>query len=121
MIIWSDFPGAPPPGTKLLDSADLSEGGVRQIGLGEKPQRFAAVLARVDGDVRAYVNLCPHFRIPLAVEGRELTVSPGIIWCAFHSAQFRARDGHCIDGPAKGADLTPIPIIEKDGGVFISS
>lgn len=88
--------------------------------LGEKPNRFRAVVTRTGGVARAYVNLCPHFRIPLAVEGRELTVSPGYIWCGFHSAQFRQGDGHCVDGPAKGASLTPIPIVETGGVIAVA-
>ena len=82
--------------------------------------RGGAFAAPVAGVARAYVNICPHFRIPLAIEGRELTVSPGHIWCGFHSAQFRQDDGHCVDGPAKGASLTPIPVIENGGVIAIA-
>jgi len=120
MTEWMNCPGAPLPGTPLIPGAEVPEGAVRQIVLGEKPERFRAIVTRVDGVARAFVNLCPHFRIPLAVEGRDLTLSPGLIWCGFHSAQFRISDGHCVDGPAKGAALETIPVTEVDGVIAIA-
>ena len=120
MTFWREFPHAPSPGAVLAESAAVSEGMAVPIVIGEKPGRFRAIVSRKDGVARAYVNLCPHFRIPLAMDGRELTVSPGFIWCGFHSAQFRQDDGRCIDGPAKGAGLTPIPVFEADGVIAVA-
>ena len=120
MTEWMNFPGAPTPGTVLIAGAEVPEGVVRKIVLGEKPKLFRAIVTRVDGVARAFVNLCPHFRLPLAVEGRDLTLSPGLVWCGFHSAQFRVSDGRCVDGPAKGAALTPIPVVEIDGAIAIT-
>lgn len=117
---WRDIPGAPAPGVHLVDSAAASEGAVVPVTLGEKPTEFRAIVLRLDGVARAYVNLCPHFRVPLAVTGREFTTSPGFIWCGFHSAQFRQSDGHCVDGPAKGSGLIPIPVSEFDGAIVIA-
>ena len=117
---WRDFPGAPEPGEALLNSAGVQEGEVRAVKLGAKPALFRAVVLRIDGVARAYVNLCPHFRVPLALEGREFTTSPGYLWCAFHSAQYRQHDGYCVDGPVRGARLIPIPVTEEKGTIRIA-
>ena len=120
MALWHEFPHAPTPGAALVESAAVGEGAVVAVLIGEKPSRFRAIVTRTDGVARAYVNLCPHFRIPLAMDGRDLTVSTGYIWCGFHSAQFRRHDGHCVDGPAKGSGLTPIPVTEANGVIAIA-
>jgi len=119
MTHWRDHPGAPPPGTVLVRSDALAEEAAVPVALGDKP-RFRAIVARSGGVARAFVNLCPHFRVPLTMEGRDVTVSPGLIWCGIHAAQFRKEDGRCVDGPAKGASLTPIPVVEVDGAVVIA-
>ncbi len=120
MTHWLEYPHAPAPGAVLIESAAIGEGAAVPVVIGEKPSRFRAIVTRTAGVAPAYVNICPHFRIPLAMDGRDLTVSPGYIWCGFHSAQFRHEDGHCVDGPAKGASLTPIPVIENDGVISIA-
>ncbi len=120
-MTWRNFPNAPAPGAVLIASAALAEGAAVPVALGEKPRLYRIVVTRTDGVARAYVNLCPHFRIPLAMDGRDLTVSDGYIWCGFHSAQFRQHDGHCVDGPAKGATLTPIPVVEAGGVIAIAA
>lgn len=119
MTQWRDLPGAPSPGTVLVESAAVADDAAVPVAFGDKP-RFRAIVTRSGGVVRAYVNLCPHFRVPLTMEGRDVTISPGLIWCGIHAAQFRKEDGRCVDGPAKGASLTPIPVVEVDGAVVIA-
>jgi protocatechuate 3,4-dioxygenase beta subunit len=56
-------------------------------------------------------NRCPHFSVPLDYRPQEFCTYRGkILMCAHHSAMFRFEDGHCIDGPCKGAQLEPVPV-----------
>lgn len=119
MMNWRDHPGAPAPGTRLCAATSLDEGAVAEAVLGEGTTAFRAVVLRVDDGVRAYVNLCPHFRIPLNSHGKFL-MTDGLLWCGFHSAQFRWDDGYCVDGPCKGASLDAIPVTLTGGDVIVA-
>lgn len=52
-----------------------------------------ALITRVEGRPRAYVDSCPHFGGPLEREGDTLV-------CAWHRAEF-GLDGRCLRGPAR--------------------
>ncbi len=78
---------------------------------------FAVAFA---GEVRAWVNLCPH-------RGTELDWQPGEVFdesglyliCATHGALFDAQNGRCVSGPCLGASLTPIAVDVHDGSVAL--
>lgn len=68
-----------------------------------------------DGALTAWRNVCPH-------QGRSLNFAPdkflfsdrGYLVCCHHGASFDLSSGTCVDGPCKGAMLTPIDV-EIDG------
>lgn len=64
-------------------------------------ERF--VLVRWDGQVRAFVDRCPHRWFPLS----EGAVVDGTLECPYHGYRF-AADGRCVLVPARGAGA-PIP------------
>jgi nitrite reductase/ring-hydroxylating ferredoxin subunit len=116
---WRDRPNAPAPGTALGTFAELpSDNGVERV-FGAGDRAFRMVLFRVGDGVRAYVNECPHVRIPFQfsadvfcvydIEGRR------DLMCAHHTAMFHLDDGHCYDGPCKGERLVAIDI-DLDAG-----
>lgn len=73
---------------------------------------------RKAGDVRGYVDSCPHAGWPLAgPSGRHLTRENDLILCAGHGALFRIEDGACLSGPCAGKSLTPWPVVVHDGQV----
>ncbi len=68
-------------------------------------------LLKQDGEIRAYLNFCPHLGIPLNWQPDEfLSVEGTHIQCATHGALFQLEDGYCFSGPCRGQSLTPLNI-----------
>lgn len=119
---WRAHPYAPPVGTVLCGLADVPLGGVREVAFGPGLDGFRILVVRTQAYLRAYRNLCPHYRIPLNVRPDEFIVVAGEeIWCANHSAVFRLADGYCVDGPCKEASLEPIPVDVRDGSIRLGT
>lgn len=80
------------------------------------------LVARSGESVWAYVNLCPHFSLPLNSQPNEfLVVGERQVMCAYHCAIFRLEDGRCVEGPAEGRGLDPVPIEVVAGCVVLKS
>jgi nitrite reductase/ring-hydroxylating ferredoxin subunit len=100
-----------------------ADNGLERV-FGEGPRAFRVVLFKVEAGVRAYVNECPHVRIPYhfssdvfcvyEIEGRR------DLMCAHHTAMFHLDDGHCYDGPCKGERLLAVDVAVEDGAVRIA-
>ena len=90
---------------------DIADGGA--LGLPQHRQLHPAglVAVRQGEQVWVYVNRCPHFSVPLDFNPQQFCTYRGkVLMCAHHSAMFRYDDGHCIDGPCKGAQLEAVPV-----------
>ncbi len=90
---------------------DIADGGA--LGLPQHQQLHPAglVAVRQGEQVWVYVNRCPHFSVPLDFNPQQFCTYRGkVLMCAHHSAMFRYDDGHCIDGPCKGAQLEAVPV-----------
>lgn len=67
-------------------------------------------ILRVRGEVRAWLNSCPHWGVDLDLgDGRFWAPDLGYIYCKNHGALFRAEDGVCVAGPCAGLALTGFP------------
>ena len=108
------------PGTVLCALDELADGQGLPFELGPEPDVLRIVVVRAGDLVRAYLNCCPHFRIPLDV-GRGVKTFRQHILCVNHYAVFRFEDGYCIDGPCKGSALTPIAVEVRDGRVALAA
>ena len=85
---------------------------------GTSPQRGFAL--RHDGEMRAYVNQCPHLGIELNwMPGRFMDSDGCFIQCATHGALFLPKSGECIAGPCQGDALTPLEVVERPDGIYI--
>jgi nitrite reductase/ring-hydroxylating ferredoxin subunit len=105
----------------IAASVDLAERGTGlRFTIERGGQTLPAFAIRADGAVRAYVNSCAH-------QGVELDWMPGEFFdyerehliCATHGALFCAHDGHCVDGPCRGASLVALTVVERDGAVIL--
>tara|TARA_B100001057_G_scaffold322902_1_gene323135 strand:- start:955 stop:1209 length:255 start_codon:yes stop_codon:yes gene_type:complete len=83
---------------------------------------FRMFLVRFGSDmIRAYVNRCPHYSLPLNHQpDRFLTHNGDRIMCRQHLALFALEDGRCLGGACEGVGLTAIPIDVCDGIVVAS-
>ncbi len=116
---WQDHRHAPPAGT-LLCTASIPAGNCTELRYGEGDAAFCMLLYRRGTDIKAYVNCCPHFSLPLnARPGEFLMLEGERVMCAYHCAIFRLQDGLCIDGPAAGMALDSIPIEIRDGQIYM--
>ena len=80
-------------------------------------------LLKQDGEVRAYLNFCPHLGIPLNWQPDQFMSLEGThIQCSTHGALFQLEDGYCFSGPCRGESLTPLNIkVLASGEVYLIS
>ncbi|MBK8970753.1 MAG: Rieske 2Fe-2S domain-containing protein [Hahellaceae bacterium] len=94
----------------------LEEGTSRSLELDDP----AVFLVQFDGQLRAYLNRCPHLGIELNWMPDQFLESGGdLIICSTHGALFKIDDGLCISGPCQGQALTQLTIKHDAGGVFV--
>lgn len=104
----------------ICTSEALQEGGDGIRFDWEGPQgRCPAFVVRHAGVPRAYVNRCAHIAVELdLVAGQFFDLTGHYLVCAMHGAHYEAASGVCELGPCKGARLEPVPVEERDGGVY---
>jgi len=117
------LPHAPQPGTILLPLEALQDGqawmhSVASVGDSTQTKPFLLLLLRSGSEVRAYVNRCAHFGVPLAARQDLLIFTPHTsITCNVHYARYRWSDGLCISGDCEGESLLPIPVVVDAHGM----
>lgn len=104
------------------DSAALQDGGaglcftVLQPG-GEQP----AFAIRFKGVVHAYVNACGH--VPARLDwlpGAFFDDSGLYLICSVHGALYAPESGRCLTGRCQGRGLKPLPVVERDGRIYLT-
>lgn len=126
---WHEVPHAPAPGTVLGQCGGLVDGSATMLEIanpnpsatGPAPV-FRYLLLRSGHDVKAYVNRCAHFGVPLAARQDLLLYQPhGRITCNVHYAHYRWSDGLCTAGDCEGESLLAIPVaLDADGTIRIA-
>ncbi len=85
----------------------------------EQRQLFAV---RLDNQIHAYWNSCPHRGIPLNWMPNQFLDGDGaLIQCTSHGALFEIDTGHCIAGPCHGDSLTPVTLHCESGQYYITA
>jgi nitrite reductase/ring-hydroxylating ferredoxin subunit len=75
-------------------------------------------IVRHQGQVLAYVNSCPHRKVPLEwVANQFLDYDKQFIQCATHGAIFTINKGLCISGPCNHKSLISLPLEERNGAI----
>jgi nitrite reductase/ring-hydroxylating ferredoxin subunit len=100
---------------------DLSEQGkgVRfELNHFGKPQ--AAFVVRFDNQPRAFLNQCGHVPVELDwQEGEFFDDSRLYLICSTHGALYHPASGQCVGGRCAGRGLIPVPVIERDGHIYL--
>ena len=125
---WHTLPHAPAVGTLLGQSDALADGQVLMLQVYDaadpaQQRPFGVLLLRSGADIKAYVNRCAHFGVPLASRQDLLQFTPHTsLTCNVHYARFRWSDGVCDRGDCEGEGLVPIPLqVDADGAIRIAA
>jgi nitrite reductase/ring-hydroxylating ferredoxin subunit len=123
MKLWSEEKNAPEPGRFLCNEDEIPAADVKELILAaDSKQPFRIILHRIGGNVRCFMNKCPHFSIPLNVHpGQFFGSDRSKLMCATHYAVFDLDSGFCSDGPCMGSSLEAIPVELSDGVVRVGS
>jgi nitrite reductase/ring-hydroxylating ferredoxin subunit len=117
-------------GTLLATSHEVAEGALHAV----KKDGLSVLLSRVDGQVRAVENNCPHFGMPMT----KGTIKEGVVRCPWHGSEFDICTGKNMDWVngflgvslpswtckllTMGKEPTPLAVIaveERDGEIFL--
>jgi nitrite reductase/ring-hydroxylating ferredoxin subunit len=79
------------------------------------------VVYRNGGQIRAWLNVCPHAgrRLDWA-PGQFLRSKDGLLVCAAHGASFELAGGQCVAGPCRGDALRAVAVEVIDGEVRLA-
>lgn len=79
------------------------------------------VLLRRGGQVRAWLNICPHAGRRLDWAPGRFLLSKGQLVCAAHGATFETDAGLCVAGPCRGQSLRAVAVAVIGDGVFLAT
>ncbi len=114
---------APGAGERVCGVSNLPDNAGKEFIFGEGDKPFRMFVVRQGGDVRAYVNACAHFGVPLNPGPTHdfLTKDKTKLLCQVHYAKYAIDDGQCLNDECDGEGLEPIPVAVRDGAVFIGN
>jgi nitrite reductase/ring-hydroxylating ferredoxin subunit len=73
-----------------------------------------------EGQIKAYLNYCPHLGIQLNWQPDDFLSLEGThIQCATHGALFELHNGDCVAGPCRGDNLTQLNVQRRDDEVIL--
>jgi nitrite reductase/ring-hydroxylating ferredoxin subunit len=118
---WKMRPNAPASGTILGSICQIAIGEAQEYVFGAGPSAFRMIVVRWREDiVFGYLNLCPHFSLPLNRSERDFWSPDGkALRCNQHFALFRIEDGLCTSGACDGERLDPVPVKIQNGLLVI--
>ncbi|MBB3277873.1 MULTISPECIES: Rieske 2Fe-2S domain-containing protein [Pseudoxanthomonas] len=96
----------------------IEDGGFAEVEADIDGDSESLVLFRQGGEVRAWLNVCPHAgrRLDWA-PGKFLKSKDGLLVCAAHGASFELQRGDCVAGPCRGDSLRAVPVQVVEGMV----
>lgn len=118
---WRLRPRAPAPGTDLCPLDEVPEATGREFVFGRGKAAFSMFVVRRGMQVWGYLNICPHFSLPLNYRANAfLNPEATLIRCTMHFAEFRIEDGCCVSGACEGCFLDPLPLSVQNGRIMIA-
>ncbi len=127
---WYELPNAPAVGTVLGQRDALPDGQatlstvdtIASAPSTSAARPFRLLLLRSGPEVKAYVNRCAHFGVPLAAKQEHLLFQAHVsVTCNVHYARYRWADGVCDHGECVGESLMAIPVVvDAQGQICIA-
>ncbi|MDA0707679.1 MAG: Rieske (2Fe-2S) protein [Proteobacteria bacterium] len=119
-ITLSKIDGAPSAGEILCSVDDLTDNAAMEFSLGSAKETYDIFIQRYNGEIFAYVNVCPHAGTPLNMEDGIFMEKTGrYLMCHTHGALFEPSNGLCVAGPCNGASLQAVEIDIIAGNIVI--
>ena len=112
----------PAPRKVLIALAAIPDGGFAEAEAAvDEGDAESLLLYRDGGQVRAWLNICPHAgrRLDWA-PGKFLLSTSGELVCAAHGATFEPDAGLCVAGPCRGQSLRAVAVAVVDGAVRLA-
>ena len=84
--------------------------------------RRGILIRDLEGNLRAYVNVCMHLPVPLSfTEEGFWNPDKTHLMCRTHGALYRPNDGYCTEGPCQGLTLDSLEVdVTEDGLVRVT-
>ncbi|MGI8560493.1 MAG: Rieske (2Fe-2S) protein [Luteimonas sp.] len=100
---------------------DIDDGGFVAVEAVVDGEAESLILHRQGGEIRAWLNICPHAgrRLDWA-PGKFLKSTDGLLVCAVHGASFELGRGECVAGPCRGEVLRAVAVELRDGKVLMA-
>lgn len=118
---WASQKPAPAPGLRLCRLDAIQDGDCLEIQYGVGEDALSLVVMRSAGRAWAYLNVCPHFSLPLNAQPNSFLIAgERQVMCAYHCAIFKFEDGMCVEGPALGMSLDAVAVRIVDGDVVVA-
>ncbi len=101
---------------------DIAEPGARSFSLTGPQGEIQGFVIRFAGEIRAYINSCPHARVTLNWANEKFfDYDYNFVQCSMHGALFDPLSGYCIWGPCVGESLSALPVKVVDKKIIIYS
>ena len=108
--------------SQITSVRDIDDGGALGTSVELHGGRRRLVLTRKGGEVRVFLNSCPHTGVRLDwIPGRFMDLNDKFLQCATHGALFEPDSGYCVEGPCAGQYLTELPCKLRNGIVYIDT
>jgi nitrite reductase/ring-hydroxylating ferredoxin subunit len=112
----SSNPAQPGAGVALCPVDAVKEPGAKGFVFRSGEALFMGFVVRKGGQVKGWIDRCPHTGFPLALlPDRYFTSEGDLLLCSSHGALFRPLDGFCVGGPCAGRSLYDWPVAVEDG------
>ena len=100
-------------------TADLPPGRTLTFRLERGGRRVEGFVVNHEGQIRAWINACPHVGTPLDLWPNEFYTEDGrALICSTHGALYEPVSGLCTAGPCVGDRLTALPLT-LDGDTLV--
>jgi len=108
-------------GRVLCQVGDLAATKAKDVVIKDGDEQYSIMVVEWKGDIHAFVNSCPHARVPLNMLGDTFfDLTGNYLLCTMHGAHFRPTDGYCTRGPCRGKSLRSFPIkVDGDDVVVV--
>lgn len=105
---------------RIADTEEIPEDSTLLFTVREGFDEKEVVLVRLDGEIAAWRNFCPHWTDVRLDKGGGAEFRDGELVCTRHGATFEPDSGHCTHGPCEGSYLEEVDVEIRDGGVYLA-